>query len=65
MLLHGGLAVWVKDVAERQEDVTEELVGPSVKVAYKDGVATPAAMAFAKKGWGGSCRAEDGDECQG
>ncbi len=43
------LAVWVKDVAERQEDVSEELVGPSVKVAYKDGVATPAAMAFAKK----------------
>jgi glycyl-tRNA synthetase beta chain len=43
------LAIWVKDVAERQEDVTEELVGPSVKVAYKDGVATPAALAFAKK----------------
>ena len=43
------LAVWVKDVAERQEDVTEELVGPSVKVAYKEGVATAAAVAFAKK----------------
>ncbi len=43
------LAVWVKDVAERQEDLAEELVGPSVKVAYKDGVATPAAVAFAKK----------------
>jgi len=43
------LAVWVKDVAERQEDVAEEMVGPSVKVAYKDGVATPAAAAFAKK----------------
>jgi glycyl-tRNA synthetase beta chain len=43
------LAVWVKDVAERQGDVAEELVGPSVKVAYKDGVATPAAVAFAKK----------------
>ncbi len=43
------LAVWVKDVAERQDDVTEELVGPSVKVAYKDGAATPAAVAFAKK----------------
>jgi glycyl-tRNA synthetase beta chain len=43
------LAVWVKDVAERQEDVTEELVGPSVKIAYKDGAATPAALAFAKK----------------
>jgi glycyl-tRNA synthetase beta chain len=43
------LAVWVKDVAERQEDVAEELVGPSVKIAYKDGLATPAALAFAKK----------------
>ena len=43
------LAVWVKDVAARQEDVTEELTGPSVKVAYKDGVPTPAAVAFAKK----------------
>jgi glycyl-tRNA synthetase beta chain len=43
------LAVWVADVAERQEDVSEDLVGPSVKIAYKDGVATPAAMAFAKK----------------
>jgi glycyl-tRNA synthetase beta chain len=43
------LAVWVKDVAERQEDLAEELIGPSVKVAYKDGVATPAAVAFAKK----------------
>ncbi len=43
------LAVWVKDLAERQEDVAEELVGPSVKIAYKDGVATPAAVAFAKK----------------
>jgi glycyl-tRNA synthetase beta chain len=43
------LAVWVDGVAARQEDVTEEMVGPSVKVAYKDGVATPAAMAFAKK----------------
>ncbi|MEO8737838.1 MAG: glycine--tRNA ligase subunit beta, partial [Edaphobacter sp.] len=43
------LAVWVADVAERQEDVAEELVGPSVKVAYKDGVPTAAATAFAKK----------------
>ena len=43
------LAVWVEGVAEQQEDVAEELVGPSVKVAYKEGVATPAAVAFAKK----------------
>src|SRR5215469_4242719 len=43
------LAVLVSNVAERQEDVTEEAVGPSVKVAFKDGAPTPAAMAFAKK----------------
>src|SRR6185312_10567361 len=43
------LAVWVADVAERQQDVTEDLVGPSAKVAYKDGVPTAAAAAFAKK----------------
>lgn len=43
------LAVWVAEVAERQQDITEELVGPSVKVAYKEGVPTPAAEAFAKK----------------
>jgi glycyl-tRNA synthetase beta chain len=43
------LAVWVKDVAAMQADVTEELTGPSVKVAFKDGVPTPAAVAFAKK----------------
>ncbi len=43
------LAVWVADVAERQEDVTEDVLGPSAKIAYKDGLATPAATAFAKK----------------
>ena len=43
------LAVWVDGVAERQEDVSEELLGPATKIAYKDGVATPAAVAFAKK----------------
>ena len=43
------LAVWVKDVAARQEDVSEEVMGPSVKVAFKDGQPGPAAVAFAKK----------------
>ena len=43
------LAVLISGVAERQEDASEELTGPSVKVAYKDGVPTPAAIAFAKK----------------
>jgi glycyl-tRNA synthetase beta chain len=43
------LAVWVKDVAARQEDVSEDVQGPAVKIAFKDGVAGPAATAFAKK----------------
>jgi glycyl-tRNA synthetase beta chain len=43
------LAVWVGEVAERQQDVAEELQGPAVKIAYKDGAPTAAAMAFAKK----------------
>ncbi len=43
------LAVWVGEVITRQEDVAEELLGPSAKIAYKDGVPTPAAVAFAKK----------------
>jgi glycyl-tRNA synthetase beta chain len=43
------LAVWVKDVAAKQKDVAEELVGPAVKIAFKDGVPTAAAVAFAKK----------------
>ncbi len=43
------LAVWVGEVAARQEDVSEEMLGPATKIAYKDGVATPAAVAFAKK----------------
>ena len=43
------LAVWIGDVAERQQDTTVEILGPSAKTAYKDGVATGAAVAFAKK----------------
>jgi glycyl-tRNA synthetase beta chain len=43
------LAVWVADVAERQADASEELMGPAVKIAFKDGVPGPAAVAFAKK----------------
>jgi glycyl-tRNA synthetase beta chain len=43
------LAVLVRGVRERQDDVSEEVVGPAVKIAYKDGVATPAAEAFARK----------------
>ena len=43
------LSVLVSGVAGRQEDVSEETVGPSVKVAFKDGVPTAAAVKFAKK----------------
>ena len=43
------LAVWVSGVAAQQEDVSEELMGPAVKIAYKDGQPGPAAIAFAKK----------------
>ncbi len=43
------LAVLVKDVRERQADITEELTGPATKIAFKDGQPTPAADAFARK----------------
>ena len=43
------LAVRVDGLLPRQADMEEEIVGPSLKVAYKDGVPTPAAIAFAKK----------------
>ncbi len=43
------LAVMASDIAASQADVTEEITGPSVNVAYKDGQPTPAAHAFAKK----------------
>ena len=43
------LAVWVGGVATQQEDVSEELMGPAVKIAYNDGQPGPAAVAFAKK----------------
>ena len=43
------LAVLVSDVLERQPDLSEEVVGPSAKIAFKDGVPGPAAEAFARK----------------
>ena len=43
------LAVLVGGVRAGQEDVAEELIGPAVKIAYRDGQPSPAAMAFAKK----------------
>src|SRR6201995_2796508 len=46
------LAVVVPGILPAQPDVTEQLTGPSLKVAYKDGVPTPAAAAFARKAGG-------------
>jgi len=43
------LAVLIDDVAERQSDVNEEVTGPPETLAYKDGVPTRAAEAFASK----------------
>lgn len=43
------LAVIARALLPAQPDVQEQLMGPSVKVAYKDGQPTPAAHAFAKK----------------
>ena len=43
------LAVLARGIAETQANAEEQVLGPSVKVAYKDGQATPAAQAFARK----------------
>ena len=43
------IAVRVWDVLEMQQDLTEESTGPAIKIAFKDGVPTPAAEAFARK----------------
>jgi glycyl-tRNA synthetase beta chain len=43
------LAVVAHEILPFQPDVTEQVTGPSLKVAYKDGQPTPAADAFAKK----------------
>ena len=43
------LAVLASGIAAAQADVVEQVTGPSVNVAYRDGQPTPAAHAFAKK----------------
>ena len=43
------LAVLATGIPPAQPDVTEQITGPSVSVAYKNGQPTPAAHAFAKK----------------
>jgi glycyl-tRNA synthetase beta chain len=43
------LAVLIENVRELQDDISKETTGPAVKIAFKDGVPTPAAEAFARK----------------
>ena len=43
------LAVMAAGIASAQADLVEQVNGPSVNVAYKDGQPTPAAHAFARK----------------
>ncbi|MGH9602444.1 MAG: glycine--tRNA ligase subunit beta, partial [Terriglobales bacterium] len=43
------LAVLAQNIRASQPDLEEQLLGPSTKVAFKDGKPTPAANAFAKK----------------
>jgi len=43
------LAVLTTGVSPAQPDVSEQVTGPSLKVAYKDGAPTAAAEAFARK----------------
>src|ERR1700674_6016240 len=43
------LVVLASGIPEAQPDVTEQVTGPPVNVAYKDGQPTPAAHAFARK----------------
>ena len=43
------IALHLTNVLSAQSDLSEQLTGPSLSVAYKNGEATPAAHAFAKK----------------
>jgi glycyl-tRNA synthetase beta chain len=43
------LAVLAPGISSAQPDVTEQVTGPSVSVAFKEGQPTPAAHAFARK----------------
>ncbi len=43
------LAVMALEMSASQRDITDQVNGPSMSVAYKDGQPTPAAYAFAKK----------------
>ena len=43
------LAIIIKDAQARQADRVEEIIGPPVEQAFKDGAPTKAAEGFAKK----------------
>jgi glycyl-tRNA synthetase beta chain len=43
------LAVMASGIPAAQPDITEQVTGPSVNIAFKDGQPTPAAHAFARK----------------
>ena len=43
------LAVLASSISSAQPDVTEQVTGPSTKIALKDGEPTPALISFAKK----------------
>lgn len=43
------LAMLASGIPAAQDDIVEQITGPSVNVAYKEGQPTPAAQAFAKK----------------
>ena len=43
------LAVLAPDIPAAQDDISEQITGPAVTVAFKDGQPTPAAHAFARK----------------
>ncbi|MGA7219804.1 MAG: glycine--tRNA ligase subunit beta [Candidatus Sulfotelmatobacter sp.] len=43
------LTLMARELSASQEDVTEQITGPSVKAAYKDGQPTVAALSFARK----------------
>ncbi len=51
------LAVYIKDVAEKQADIQEEAKGPAKKIAQDaDGNWTKAAIGFSKGQGAGGCR---------
>ncbi len=43
------IAILAQNISAQQSDVQEQLTGPSFKIAFKDGLPTPAAEAFARK----------------